>query len=96
MPEQALGESQHEAAVAWRDLGKWKALKKKEHLGFLAEVTEEEHIRPDVFRGGREVFVPEYEGLRSPSVWCIQASSPTCRGPPRWLWEKRTHLMRTN
>lgn len=64
----ALGELQHGAAVAWRELSKWRALKKKEHLGFLAEVTEEEHIRPDVFRGAREVFVPERKGLRSPSV----------------------------
>ena len=85
MPQQALGQLQHEAAVAWRDFSKWRALKKKEHLGFLAEATEEEHTRPDVLRGARGVFVPEYKGLRSPSVWCIQASSPTCSGPPRWL-----------
>lgn len=69
MPEQEL---QHEAAVAWRDLSKWRALMKKEHLGFLAGMTEEEHVRPDVFRGAREVFVPEYKGLRSPSAWGIQ------------------------
>ena len=84
MPEQALGEPQHKAAAARRDLSKWRALKKKEHLRFLAEVTEEEHMRPDVVRGAI-VFVPEYKGLRSPSAWCIQASSPTCSGPPRWL-----------
>lgn len=29
MPEQALGELQHEAAVAWRGLSKWRVLKKK-------------------------------------------------------------------
>lgn len=58
MPEQAHGELQHGAAGAWRDLSKWRALDKTGQRGSLAEVTKEDHIRPDVFRGARDLFRP--------------------------------------